>query len=285
MKMKHTENLKVKSIKIPKGPQFSGSLKNKLFTRAFIGLLLLLCAGFATKEIYQELCHSDFFQITAMEITGNRMASKEQITVLSKVDIYSNLLTINAAQVKSLLESHPWIARADVTRDWPNRLLIIIKEKTPVALLRRNSGLFFLDNKGHIIAAATSSQELDFPVITGLENFNFNSTQSTQTPGILQETMGLLKLASRNNSILPEQNISEIHINKNGQLILYLLERPFPIHMGADRDIKTRYYRLVKVLRDLYKTKEFSKVSYIRLDYQDDTILVGKTESDSRHRG
>ena len=97
--MKHTENLKLKSIIRLKGSQFSGSLKNKLFTMVFIGLLLLVCAGFTTKEIYQELCHSDFFQITAMEITGNRMASKEQITVLSKVDIYSNLLTINSAQV------------------------------------------------------------------------------------------------------------------------------------------------------------------------------------------
>jgi len=97
--------------------------------------------------------------------------------------------------------------------------------------------------------------------------------------------MDLLKLASRNNSILPEQNISEIHITENGELLLYLLERAFPIYMGANGDISTRYYRLVKVLRDLYKTREFANVSYIRLDYQKDTILVGKAGSDSRHRG
>ena len=285
MNMQHTENATIKSMKRSKGARPFGSMKGKLFISTFIGLLLLLSAGFITKEIYQKLCHSDFFQITTMRIDGNRMVTKEQITVLSKVDIHSNLLAINVPQVESLLQTHPWIARAEVTRDWPNRLLITVKEKKPVALVNRNTGLFYLDNKGHIIAAAGPSQELDFPVITGLENFTFNSSQSAQMPDILQDVMGLLKLASRNNSILPEQNISEIHITENGELLLYLLERAFPIFMKADGNISTRYYRLVKVLKDLYKSREFSKVSYIRLDYQKDTILVGKAESADRHRG
>ena len=285
MNMQHNESIKIKSLKRSKSPQFVKSLKKKLFIRFFIGLLLLLSAGFTTKEIYQKLCHSDFFQITTMKITGSRMVCKEQITALSKVDIHSNLLAINTVQVKSLLESHPWIAEAEVTRDWPNRLMISVKEKKPVALLSRNSGLFYLDNKGRIIAAASSSQELDFPVVTGLESYTFNSTPSTQAPEILQDALDLLKLAAGSNSILSEQNISEIHITENGELLLYLLERAFPIYMGKDRKISTRYYRLVKVLRDLYKTREFSKVSYIRLDYQKDTILVGKSGSDRKHRG
>jgi cell division septal protein FtsQ len=285
MKIKSAANLKIKSIKGTKGSHLPGGLKNKLFIRTLIGLLLLLLTGFMTKEIYRKLRHSDFFQITAMKIDGNRMASKEQITVLSKVDIHSNLLAINMDQIKSLLESHPWIAGAEITRDWPNRLLITVKEKKPVALLSRETGLFYLDNKGHIIATAGPTQELDFPVVTGLESFPFYSTHSTQTPEILKDAMELLKLASRNNSILPEQNISEINITENGELLLYLLERPFPIYMGTDGDISTRYYRLAKVLKNLYKTKEFSKVSYIRFDYQKDAILVGKIGSDSRHRG
>jgi cell division protein FtsQ len=285
MKIKSAANLKIKSIKGTKGSHLPGGLKNKLFIRTLIGLLLLLLTGFMTKEIYRKLRHSDFFQITAMKIDGNRMASKEQITVLSKVDIHSNLLAINMDQIKSLLESHPWIAGAEITRDWPNRLLITVKEKKPVALLSRETGLFYLDNKGHIIATAGPTQELDFPVVTGLESFPFYSTHSTQTPEILKDAMELLKLASRNNSILPEQNISEINITENGELLLYLLERAFPIYMGTDGDISTRYYRLAKVLKNLYKTKEFSKVSYIRFDYQKDAILVGKIGSDSRHRG
>lgn len=285
MNIQHAESLNVKSLKKLKKHHFFNNMTGKLLLKITVGLALMLCLGFIAEETYKKLCNSSFFQITAMKIEGNHMVSNEQINVLSKVDIHSNLLAINVTQVKSLLQSHPWIASAEITRDWPNRLVITVREKKPVALLNRNSGLFYLDNRGQIIAAASPSQELDFPVVTGLENFPFAQEDVNEKPAMLQDVMELLKLASRNNSILPEQNISEIHITKDGEMLLYLLERTFPIYMGSDGDVSKRYYRLVKVLRDLYKTKEFATVSYIRMDYQKDTVLVGKEKTERIHRG
>jgi cell division protein FtsQ len=285
MNIQHAASIERMSLKKRKWKQIISGLRNKLFRNTFILLALLLCAAVIAQKLYNRLCHSDFFQITAMKIDGNRMTSKEQIAALSRVDIHSNLLATDISEVKSLLESHPWIARADIIRDWPNRLLITVQEKKPVALLSRDSGLFYLDNKGMVIAAVSPSQELDFPVITGLENIPSTPAGETRLPDSMQQVMALLKLADRNNTILPEQNISEIHISRNGDLVLYLLERAFPIYLGKEGEISTRYYRLVKVLRDLYKSKEFSEVSYIRFDYQEDTILVGKGEPDRMHRG
>ena len=163
--------------------------------------------------------------------------------------------------------------------------MITIKEKRPAALLNRETGLFYLDHKGRIIAAASPTQELDFPVVTGLEKYSFNRSDTDRKPEILVDVMELFRLADRNSSILPKQNISEIHITENGAMILYLLERSFPIYLGDNGKVSTRYYRLIKVLRDLYKTREFSKVTYIRLDYQHDTILVGKAQTSSSHQG
>ena len=118
-----------------------------------------------------------------------------------------------------------------------------------------------------------------------LTKTEMRSLQGGTIPESLKETLALLKLADKNKSILFEQSISEIHISQKGELILYLLDRPFPIYLGTDGKISTRYYRLVKVLKDLYRTREFSKVSYIRLDYQKDTILVGKLKSDRNTQG
>lgn len=285
MNIPHVASLKVKSGRKPNGAQFSAGRKDKLFRYIVIGSLFTLLVGYLGGTVYQKLCHSNFFQITTMKIEGNRMVTKKQISRLSKVDIHSNLLAINLSQVKSLLESHPWIYGVKITRDWPNRLVIAVREKEPFALLNRETGLFYLDKKGHIIAAADQYQDLDFPVITGLERYPFDPAASDRPPEILLDAMKLLTLASRNNSILPEQNISEIHITEKGALLLHLLDKPFPIYMGSDGDISSRYYRLVKVLRDLYRNKEFSGVSYIRLDYQKDTILVGKEKSASGQHG
>ena len=282
--MPHAASIEIKSVKRLKGSRHTPNPQRKLLIRAILLLALLLALGFGAKYVYRMLCQNDFFQITAVKIDGSIMTSKEQIAALSRVDIHSNLLDINVPQVRSLLESHPWIATAVVIRDWPNRLLIHVKEKNPVALINRATGLFYLDSKGQIIATAGPAQELDFPVITGFENFPFNTARSAQIPEPLKNVLDLLKLANKNNPILPQQNISEIHIAEKGELILYLLDRPFPIYLGNYGKISTRYYRLVKALQDLYKTREFSEVSYIRLDYEKDTILVGKYDAAAKSR-
>jgi cell division protein FtsQ len=285
--MPHTANIKIRSLKNLKGP--GSREKRKLYLKVVVVLVLVLVLGGGVRLLLNRLGHCDFFQITAVKIYGNHMTSKEQISSLSRVDIHTNLLAVDVDQVESVLESLPWISKAEVSRDWPNRLLINLQEKTPVALLNRDSGLFYLDNKGEIIAAVGPSQDLDFPVITGLEKFSFNTVrpgnQAESIPEPLKDVFELLRMANRNNPILPEQNISEIHVAADNELIIHLLERPFPIYLGTSGKISTRYYRLVKVLKDLYKKHEFSEVSYIRLDYQEDTILVGKVETDRINQG
>jgi cell division septal protein FtsQ len=287
MNMPYAKSIKIRSLKKLKSSDPKGGHKLFIKGMASFFLVLILCGGF--KLLFNRLSHCDFFQITAVKIYGNHMTSKEQITSLSRVDIHSNLLAVNVDQVESILESLPWISKAEVIRDWPNRLVINLQEKTPVALLNRETGLFYLDDKGEIIAAVSPSQDLDFPVITGLEKFSFNpalpKSQTNSIPEPLRDVFELLRLANRNNPILPEQNISEIHVAANNELIIHLLEKPFPIYLGNVGKISTRYYRLVKVLKDLYKTHEFSEISYIRLNYQEDTILVGKVETERMHQG
>ena len=288
MIMPHAESIKIKPVtngQVKMKGFFPKQLNSKILLKLFAFLLMIIVLGLAGNHAYRKLSHSDFFQITAIDIDGCDITTKAQIVSLTSVDIHSNLLAMNVAQVKSNLENHPWVDQAALTSDWTNRLVISIKEKKPVALLNQTDGLLYLDRRGKVIARAEPLQELDFPVITGLEKLSINTGPDGLPLLPLQDVFSLLKLAGRGNSILPSQNISEIHINDKGEMILFLLDRAFPIHLGKEGKISTRYYRLVKVLRDLYKSREFSKIAYIRMDYMKDSILVGKTASKSIHRG
>ena len=124
MNMPHAASIQIKSVKNPKRPKHTAGQQHKLLLKILLLFVLLLGLGFSAKHIYKGLCLNDFFQITAVKISGNLMTSKEHIATLSRVDIHSNLLAINVPQVQLLLESHPWIDQAEVIRDWPNRLLI-----------------------------------------------------------------------------------------------------------------------------------------------------------------
>ena len=89
----------------------------------------------------------------------------------------------------------------------------------------------------------------------------------------------LLLLAAKGNAILPIQAVSEVHIDQKLGLILYLVDRPFPVYFGTDR-LQTKYFRLLKVLEQLYAKKQVDAVKEIRMDYLDDKVLVTGVQID-----
>ncbi len=204
------------------------------------------------------------------------MTRKDEILRLSGIDIHTNLLAMNAARVKTAIESNSWIEQVDITREWPSKLTITVKEWTPLALLHKSDGLYYVDKKGKFLAPLTPTGDMDFPVISGEAD---NDGKGNSLDDGLQDALLFLKYAGKKgNVILPQQNISEIHITADNKIIIYLLDEAFPIYLGTGR-IGTQYYRLVKILRDLYKRQAVADTAYIRMNYMKDKALVGRTGS------
>ena len=238
------------------------------------GLFLVSAVlGSGSFFVYQALEKSDFFQVTSLKIEGCNRTSKKLILDLSGLDIHANLLAVNVKKVEARISSHEWIESVNVDRQWPNRLVIEVVERMPVAILNLPEGLYYLDRNGIAFARVIPPEDMDFPVITGLDSeWRSHGKQNSA----LYEALHFIRYANRGSSILPKQNISEIHLTQEGNAILYLVERPFPIYLGQGNTY-TLYSRLAKVLYNLYKRKEFSETAYIRMDYMEDKVLVGLT--------
>jgi cell division septal protein FtsQ len=219
---------------------------------------------------YEALGQSSFFQIVDIEIKGGQRLSKEELLELSGVDVQSNLVKISSGQVRGLLEGHRWIERAVITKKWPDRLIILVKERKPVAIINLDDGLHYVDRAANIFASVEPTADIDYPVITGLAGDGH--LLPAEASG-LEDALLFIKYACRPNPNLPVQNISEIRIGDN-DLVMFLVDRPFPIRLGRG-DVWGKYKRLVKVLSLLYKRKEFPRVSYVYVDYATDKVLVG----------
>lgn len=238
------------------------------------GLLLISAiVGTGGFFAYQGLEKSDFFQVTSLKIEGCRRTSKNLIFDLSGIDIHANLLEVNVKKVESRIREHEWVESVKVDRQWPNRLLIEINERVPVAIVSLPEGLYYLDRKGTAFAQVLPPEDMDYPVITGVSS---DWRKENGRVPALAEALRFIHYAGRGSTMLPKQNISEIHLTEKGEAILFLVDRPFPIYLGSG-ETKTRYYRLARVLYRLYKRKEFSNIAYIRMDYMHNKVLVGMT--------
>lgn len=221
-----------------------------------------------------------YFRISEIEISGCSMTNPNSLRKYADISYEMNMLTLDSSAMQERLQSHPWVAQAEVRRIWPDGLAVSIREHRPNSLIVQaaDEGFKYLDRKGRAFAAVAPGQDLDFPVITGLDAFNTPEEKER----LLGEATSFLRLAERNNPNLPAQNISEIHFNSDGDLILYLVEQPFPIYFGKG-DIKRKYYQLRKVLEVLYLKRKgkaiIDDVSYIRMDYQENKVLVARSHT------
>jgi len=242
-------------------------------------LALLLVIGLSVGGWYYHflLKKSDIFRLTTVSVQGNRMTRKAEILELASIEQGINLLGFDIDLAEERILRHPWVERVDILRSWPSSLEVRVHEYRPLAMVNveneQGGDLYYIDQHGKIFAQVESSQDLDFPVITGLDSVGAVIADK----GLAAEAFSFLLLAARGNPIMPLQTISEVHVSPEKGLVVYLVDRPFPIYMGYN-NITTRYYQLVKLLERLYRKRKVKEIKEIRMDYYEDRILVAKVE-------
>jgi len=252
----------------------------KLIKIVLLGTLLLSGGYYMLtgpgKILYSKL---NYFRINEIEIIGCRFTTSGGLKKMAGLSYEMNMLNLELQTLEKQILAHPWIKDVEVRKIWPDALHIRVTEYRPNALVvDKEEHLQYLDFGGVIFTSVLPGQDKDFPVITGLSR----SWKKVEKQKMLDAASLFLRLAGQNNPNLPAQSVSEIHFSRNGELILYLVEYPFPIYFGTS-NIKTKYYQLRKVLETLYRKRKgksmIQNVAYIRMDYQKNKVLVVKNHA------
>lgn len=232
---------------------------------------ILIAGGIITIIAYQGLSRSVFFQVELVDIKGCSRTTPQEMLSWSGLDVKTNLCKVRIGKIRKQLESHHWIASADVKRNWPNKLSIVVRERKPIALLSVKSGLFYVDRGGVVFAEVQPVDDRDFPVITGLEIDNLPGGGEEVR---LKEALDFIAYAEKGAVALPKQNISEIHLTPEGNMVLFMADHAFPIYLGQG-DMKKKYYRLSTVLSWLYRRQKYDITAFIDANY----MVGGETDA------
>jgi len=103
-------------------------------------------------------------------VTGVSHAPADTVRHLARVDSGTVMETIDASLVADRVTRHPWIQRADVTKQRSRRtLLVAITERTPAALAINGRGdpAYYLDRHGYAMPIPDSTG-YDVPLVRGL---------------------------------------------------------------------------------------------------------------------
>jgi cell division protein FtsQ len=105
--------------------RFGRSILLLAATLLLFGTVILLAAD--------QLYRPDTFVIDQLKIKGKfRYLDPVAVERVVKSKTLGNFFTIDLQDIKNRCEQLPWVQRADVRREWPNTLLILLEEQQPV---------------------------------------------------------------------------------------------------------------------------------------------------------
>lgn len=192
---------------------------------AACGVSLAVCLWYGVPPAVVLAKSHRYFALTTIELDGNLRLGRREVLQWAGVNQRTSIWDATPDMVRLRLQSHPWIQRALVQREFPNRLSISVEERRPVAIVRLQD-LNYVDRGGRILGPLREGDSPDFPLITGLEN----AALSDFVPVGVHRALRFLRLCERTANGFDA--VSEVHVDRNRGLTVFPLRTAVTVVLG-----------------------------------------------------
>ncbi len=107
--------------------------------------------------------------LTEIAVTGQKMVSDRAIYEQLHLAGTRSIWTIDTNAARHRLETLPWIEKAALKRIFPDRLLVEITEREPVAIWRDATRAFAVAGGGQVLGAVDQGRFPRLPVVFGVK--------------------------------------------------------------------------------------------------------------------
>ena len=243
-----------------------------------LALFALCLVSIAAGAVYQYGERNWRFRINSsddIDVTGTHNVPHAQVMDVLGGDIGRNIFFIPLSERKAQLEKIPWVESASVMRFVPNRLVVEIHERTPIAFARLGSRISLIDAGGTLMELpGAGKQKYSFPVIVGM---NPGEPLSTRTARMKTYNELLRQLDS--DGAHYSQDLSEVDISDQED-VKVLANDPAGavlVHLGSSNFL-TRYK--VYVTHVQAWRQQFEKLDSVDLRW-DNQIIVNPDQQAS----
>ena len=148
------------------------------FMHSVASLLGLIFGVLLLVAFISWLSRQPLFNLSAIAVQGD-VARNNAVTLRANVAprLKGNFFTVNLAQTRAVFESVPWVRRATVQRQFPDRLIVVLQEHQAVAFWGAEGDTRMVNSFGEVFEANQAEIETaDLPQLNG---------PSGQTPLVL----------------------------------------------------------------------------------------------------
>lgn len=228
--------------------------------------LLLAVAVLTTFFIYAYnlLISRSYFEIKEISVRGLKELTEKDVLELADIKPAQNLLAINTDAVIHRVTANQWVKNVYIGRELPDKLVLEVQERNPLALVKQASDFYLMDGEGFVFKKLGKGDEVDLPIFTGI-----TQKDRTKSPLFLS-TLKLLKTVSGSGKYTYLGTISEIHIDEVFGLSL-ISDAGLYLKLGKG-DFEKKLGQLTLIMADM--EKRGMKNGYLCIDLSDESKVT-----------
>jgi len=182
--------------------------------------------------------NSAFFETDKIEWTGLSYLSPDQLEVFLDLPI-TNVWRLDTRELAAALMEHPWVVTARAAWRWPNRVVVRVQERLPIAQTPTEGGWVLLDREGTLLPPTQAAVAYSLPIVT---NLDLSSQEQLVATGRLMDM-----IPARLKGSISEWNVrSRSFVTRTG----------IEVCMGQPVEIEEKFELLEKILDDLVLRSE-----------------------------
>jgi cell division protein FtsQ len=178
--------------------EFAGAM-GLLFSAAVLCLSFIYAYGY--------LLSMPYFEIKEVSVRGLKELTEKDILTQAAITPRQNLLSVNIESLGKRISANPWVKNIYVGRELPNRLVLEVRERNPVAMVKQASDFYLMDNEGFVFKKLGKGDEVDLPILTGIDG------KEKEKSKLLLSSLNLLKTMSASNRYNYLGAISEVNVD------------------------------------------------------------------------
>jgi cell division protein FtsQ len=240
----------------PKGD--SGSIgRDCLRVAALLMVILFMATGLIYGFNYA--ISAPYFLIKATSVKGCRELTEKDVLALAALKSSQTIFSVNMEAMARRIASQPWVKNVAIVREFPNRLVIEVQERTTLAMCRKSEDFYLFDADGVFFKQLETGDEVDVPVLTGY----YQKEQLNKE--LFDMTMQLMKALAVSKTFPALNAVSEINASEVSGLSLYT-ENGFCLKLGFG-NYENKLQRLLPVITAL--NKKDMKQGLLNIDLRD----------------
>lgn len=227
--------------------------KNNFFKNSILVPFILLIAGLII------LAFSPLFNVTTIKVEGNFQLTENSIVNVSNIKIGDNILRINKTHIKENLGKLSYVEDVTIRRQWPDTILITVKEKEAIAQIKVVGTTVVIDEKGLVLETYSDNSQIDLPLIDNIEIFNYgvNKTLDTLAKEKINNILEVLKILKKNDMLNTVERLEQ-----DSNIILYS-KLGHVINIGDINNLDYKIKRLKAVIQKEEEEKFYFDISNI----------------------